>query len=321
MAEWLVESGIGEERALLYDGDRLVAARLRWPDSLETGLVEDALLVRRPKGSPRGVARFANGEDALVDRLPASAAEGASIRLQVHRAAVAEPRRRKLAHARPSDDDPRSAPPLVECLTGTCRAVRSFPAGDWEDVWQQAWDATVEFAGGTLWFAPTAAMTLIDIDGAVAPRDLARTAILPVTNAIRRFDLGGSIGIDFPALEAKADRRAIDEALDAGLEGWPHERTAMNGFGFVQIVARLEGPSLLHRLAFDRAGAAARLLLRRAERLDGAGAILLSAHSAVLSALRPEWLAELSRRTGREIRIEADHSLAFEASHAQIVPR
>ena len=321
MAEWLVEDGIAEERALLYDGDRVVAAKLRWPDSLEAGLIEDAVLVRRPKGSPRGTARFANGEDALVDRLPSSAAEGAAIRLQVHRAAVAEPRRRKLAQARPSDDEPCPAPTLIESLAGHVRTVRSFPAGDWEDLWQQAWDASADFAGGTLWFAPTAAMTLIDIDGALSPRDLARAAVSPVAKAIRRFDLGGSIGIDFPATEAKADRRAVDEAIAAALDGWPHERTAMNGFGFVQIVARLEGPSILHRLAFDRTGAAARLLLRRAERLDDAGAILLSAQSAVLSALRPEWIDELARRTGREIRIEADHSLAFEASHAQIVPR
>ncbi|MGX7926695.1 ribonuclease [Tsuneonella sp. HG094] len=321
MAEWLVESGIGEERALLYDGDRVVAAKMRWPESLEAGMVEDAVLVRRPKGSPRGIARFANGEDALVDRLPASAAEGSAIRLQVHRAAVTEPRRRKLAQARPSDNEPRPAPSLVEALAAPVRSVRSFPAGDWEDLWQHAWDASVEFSGGTLWFAPTAAMTLIDIDGALALRDLARAAVLPVTTAIRRFDLGGSIGIDFPALDAKADRRSIDEALDAALDGWPHERTAMNGFGFVQIVARREGPSLLHRLAFDRTGAAARLLLRRAERIEGAGAILLSAHSAVLSALHPDWLGELARRAGREIRTVADHSLAFEASLAQIVPR
>ena len=43
----------------------------------------------------------------------------------------------------------------------------------------------------------------------------------------------------------------------------------MNGFGFVQLVARLERPSLLHRAAFQRAGLAARALLRRAEQLAG----------------------------------------------------
>ena len=37
----------------------------------------------------------------------------------------------------------------------------------------------------------------------------------------------------------------------------------MNGFGFVQLVARLNGPSLLHRFAISRLGMAARMALRR----------------------------------------------------------
>ena len=49
--------------------------------------------------------------------------------------------------------------------------------------------------------------------------------------------------------------------------------------------------------------------------LERAAAILDAVGRSAVSA------SELSRRTGREIRIEADHSLAFEASHAQIVPR
>ena len=109
--------------------------------------------------------------------------------------------------------------------------------------------------------------------------------------------------------------------LAASLAGWPHERTAINGFGFVQLVARLERPSLLHRAAFQRAGMAARGLLRRAELLSGPGALLLSGHPALESQLRPEWIEELARRTGREVRWEARPGLAIEAPQAQLVPR
>ena len=73
MAEWLVEDGIGEERALLLAGDTVLAAQVRWPGHLEPGLVEDALLLHKPRTSSRGRAHFANGEEALVDRLPPSA--------------------------------------------------------------------------------------------------------------------------------------------------------------------------------------------------------------------------------------------------------
>ena len=66
---------------------------------------------------------------------------------------------------------------------------------------------------------------------------------------------------------------------------------------------------------------AARKLLRSAELLQGPGAVLLSGHPALEAQLRPEWLDELARRTGREVRWEARPALAIEAPQAQLVPR
>ena len=324
MAEWFVEEGIGEHRAILLDGDRIVASRVEWPGELAVGLIEDAVLVSRTAGSRRGTARFASGEDALVDRLPPTAGEGAAIRLEVTRPALGERGRRKLARARPTDAPPRPAPTLAETLGADgheVRVVREFPAGDGAELAAEAFAGEVAFSGGSLQFSPTPAMLLVDVDGTLDPRALALAAVAPLAEALARFDVGGSIGIDFPTLAAKDDRRAVDDALAAALAGWPHERTAMNGFGFVQLVARLERPSLLHRAAFQRAAMAARKLLRRAEFLDGAGAILLSGHPALEAQLRPEWLEELARRTGREVRWEARPGLAIEAPQAQLVPR
>lgn len=311
LAEWLVEQGIGEERAVLVEGGEAVAARLRWPGGLEAGLIADARLITRIAGSGRGTARFGDGQEALVDGLPGDASEGAVIRLRISRARIAETGRHKRAQARPSNEPPRSA----ERLAG--RIVQRFPAGLWEDVVADSQSGAVTFAGGMLNFSATPAMTLIDIDGELGPAALALAAIPTLCRSIRRLDLGGSIGIDFPTLAARTDRKAADLALGKALDGWPHERTAMNGFGFVQLVSRLERPSLLQRWQFERSAAAARLLLRRAELVSAPGTLLLCAAPSVRQAVSPAWEEELHRRTGRSIEWREDRALAPEAAFAQ----
>jgi hypothetical protein len=324
LAKWLVEEGIGEERALLVDGGEAIAARLHWPGGLAAGQVEDAVLAHFDPAHRRGTARFASGEEALVDRLPAGSREGATIRIEVTRAALAERGRLKRAQARPSDAAPRPAPSPAQALASQgqqVQVVRRFPAGLWEELWGEAWAGEVLFPTGSLLFSVTPAMTLVDVDGTAAPSALARDAVVPLARTIRRFDLGGSIGIDFPSLERKDDRRAVDAALDEALRDWPHERTAMNGFGLVQVVARLQHPSLLHRLNLSRAGAAARMLLRWAEQVEAPGALLLTAHPAVAAKLADAWLAELARRSGREVRLAVDAALALDGGFAQAVAR
>lgn len=324
MAEWLIEQGIGEDRAITLQDGEIIAARLRWHGALVAGQVEAATLISRTAGASRGTARFANGEEALVSRLPASAAEGAQMRLEVTRAALAERGRNKRAQARPSDAAPRPAPSLAECLSAeghSTRIVHRFPSCDWDDLLAEAFSGEVAFPGGSLLLCPTPAMLLVDIDGILPMRELALAAVPPLATTLRRLDIGGSIGIDFPTLEAKQDRRAVDEALAEALAGWPHEKTAMNGFGFVQLIARAQRPSILQLATHRRPALAARQLMRRAEGLEGAGAIELTINPALERELDPVMLAELARRTGREVRLRSDAALAPEAGQAQLVPR
>lgn len=318
MAEWLIEEGIGEARALLVDGGEVLAAKLFWPGELRAGGTYSARLTNKIGGSRRGTATLENGTEVLVDHLPPEATEGATLCLQITRAPVAERGRFKLAQSRVVDANTNGGSSPFDDPTAS--KLRRFPPGLWEDVWHAASSGEIEFPGGSLLISATPAMTLIDIDGAGSPRELAIAAVPAIAKALQWLDVGGSIGIDFPTIETKIDRRAVDEALGAELVDWPHERTAMNGFGFVQIVARLEGPSLLHRFNTSRTSMCARHSLRCAEMAEGTGPVLLlTVHPALKAKLKPEWLEELTRRTGKQLRIETDPGIALEAPNAQVL--
>lgn len=321
-ATWLVERGIGEDRAVLIEAGEVRAARIQRPGRLASGLIADAKLIARIAGARRGTLLFDNGEEALVDGLPVDAREGAPLRALVTRAAIAETGRYKRAQARPTDNPPRAAPSLDQALQAdgtSVRVVRRFTPDIWPDIIDEAHDGTIGFDGGALVVSPTPAMTLIDVDGILPPARLALAAVPIIAQTLRRLDIAGSVGIDFPSIEGRAERRTLDASLEAALAEWPHQRTAINGFGFVQLVTRLERPSILAEVRRDPARAGALLLLRRAEDVTAPGTILAIAHPNVLSAITPAWKAELEQRTGRTIRWQADAGLAPLGGFAQAV--
>ena len=326
MAEWLYEAGIGEERAILVEHGAILAARVEWGEPVRAGLIAEARLLAKPAGARRGLARLADGSEVLVDGLPREVNEGDTLRLRIVRPALAERGRTKRAQARPAPDAPPAPAPLLldELRQGPLPvrevriAARDFADHGWDELIEQAQSGEIAFAGGSLSLSPTPAMTLIDVDGYGAPAALALAAVPAIGAALRRLDLGGAVGIDFPSVAEKRDRQAVDAALGAALAEWRGERTAMNGFGFVQLVSRLERPSLVARYA-RRSEAQARILLRQAERVGEPGTLLLTAPPAVRRAIRSEWADELGRRTGRRIEWREDAGLAPEASFAQAV--
>lgn len=320
MAEWLVEQGIGEDRAILFDKGHVLAARIQRHGRLLAGTVADARLIARASGARRGTLLFASGEEALIDGLPADAKEGATIRAQIVRAAMAETGRFKRAQARPANGPEKSAPSLAEALraTGaTVRLTRRFADDPWPEIVGEALEGHVAFAGGSLTISPTPAMTLIDVDGTLPPAALALAALPAVAGAIRRLDLAGSIGVDLPTLERRDDRKAVDEALARLLESWPHQRTAINGFGFVQLVSRLQHPSILSNVRGAPAVAGAQLLMRRIEDVAEPGGLQAYGHPSVVAAISPEWRQELLARTGRGIDWIADPALTLLGGFAQ----
>ncbi|MGH6658068.1 MAG: ribonuclease, partial [Sphingomicrobium sp.] len=115
---------------------------------------------------------------------------------------------------------------------------------------------------------------------------------------------------------SKETRHAAAAAFDAHVPQ-PFERTAVNGFGFIQLVRPRQRASLIE-LAADRAGFEARALLRRAA-FEAAGARTLAAHPAVIAVLeqQPEWIAALSRQVGGACRLRGEPKLAMSGGYAE----
>jgi len=157
-------------------------------------------------------------------------------------------------------------------------------------------------------------MTLIDVDGHLPPDELAVTGAMEGARAVRRLGIGGSIGIDLPTAGSKAARQQAAAAIDATLPQ-PFERTAVNGFGFVQIVRPRPRASLVEH-AQDRAAFEARALLRLAV-FEPPGAKRLVAHPAVAGAVERGWIDALARQIGGAVELRADASLPMSGGYAE----
>jgi hypothetical protein len=304
LPEWLIERGIGETRAALVEDGEIIEARVRRDGVIAAGTILEAKLVAV---APR-VAVEAGGETFLLPHGVSGVSEGRSLFVEVTREALggAEPWKRGLA--RITSEEPRPAPALAEGREGRIEG--------WDDLLEEARSGIVPFNGGELRIEPTAAMTMIDVDGWLAPAELAQVAALAAARAIMRLDLGGSIGIDFPTVGGRQARRDVDLLMNEFLPD-RSEHTAMNGFGFVQVVRPRPRPSLVE-LARDRTPFEARALLRRAA-TERPGSKRLVVHPAVFALLQqqPVWLDQLARQIGGAIQLRADGALPMSGGYAE----
>lgn len=315
MPEAYVERGIGELRAIVAAHEMILELHVeRDGDAWRAGDVREVRLVKILVPGVRGIVA-AHGIEALLTPLPPRLTEGISLRVRVVREALIEAGRARLAKVVATADDVRDGPALLDRLRARglvvteVTAIGRFDELGWIEAADEAITGRVAFAGGSLTISPTPAMTVIDVDGDLPPVLLALAAADAVAAAIARFDLTGSIGIDFPTVGIKTARNAIAARLDAALPA-PFERTAVNGFGFVQIVRPRQRGSIIEMLRADHTATAALALLRTAER-DGFGGGELVGAPALIQWLmaRPALVTELGRRRGGRIALRTDPAL------------
>ena len=324
---WLYEAGIGENRALRLENGELVQVRIERADGrARPGAVVEAKFTRQWVAGKSGIVTLPDGQEALLQPLPAGATEGSMVRVEIVRAAISERGgQAKRAKARPAEADSalRDGLDLLAELAASGLPVRQVHAHEedalarhgWHEAMEQAETGRIDFEGGSLLVSLTPAMTLFDVDGPLAPFELAKRAAREVARALVRFDIRGNIGVDFPTLQAKAERSAVTAIFDDHMAA-NCERTAINGFGFLQVVSRKLQPSMPEILQADRVANAALALLRQAERDRGAGPMRLAVHPAVANKLAPPLLEELARRTGRSISVEARGEIAIDGGSA-----
>lgn len=312
MPEWLIERGIGETRAALVEGGEIVEGRVRLDGVTPTGSVVAARL----KQAARPAVAIANGVEYLLPQGGRSATEGAAINIEVTREPIpgGEPWKRPLA--RITDEPLRDAADLAGRRVAFPAPHNALGPAGWDNLIEEARSGLVRFAGGELRISPTPAISLIDVDGYLPPEELAVLGAAEAARAIRRLDIGGSIGIDLPTVAGKAPRQAAAAAIDAALPQ-PFERTAVNGFGFVQIVRPRPRASLIE-LAQDRAAFEARALLRRAA-LELPGPKRLVAAPAVIAVIeaRADWRDALARQIGGAVELRADAALPMSGGYAE----
>jgi ribonuclease G len=324
LREWLVERGIGESRAALVDNGEVVAARIELEGTIPAGTVINARLINLGAEGRNGIARTASGTEYLLPHVPRQVTEGQELCIEVTRSALAGPEPWKRPLAKATLYGPTRGPSLAGQLRNAGEQVRelSIPAAvdelaaaGWNDLLEEARSGHADFAGGSLGLFPTPAMTLIDVDGQLPLDELAVIGASAAARTIRRLDIGGSIGIDLPT-SSKAARQSAAEAIDGAL-AQPFERTAVNGFGFVQIVRPRRRASLFE-LAQDGASFEARAMLRRAA-FEPAGAKVLVAHPALTAVLEQheEWLAQLSRQLGGSVGLRADGTVPMSGGYAE----
>lgn len=321
MAEWLVEHGLGESRAALVEDGRIIEARIERGAVLGCGAVVEARLTSIGDGGRNALAEVAPGHTILLPAAPVGVTEGACFSLEIIREHLGglEPWKNLLGRA--VEAPPAPAPPLERRLDGPVRTLAFPPTGrdeleeaGWSELLEEAQQRTVRFAGGELGIYPTPAMVLIDVDGVLPADELAVSGAAAAASTIRRLGIAGSIGIDLPTVPGKAARIEAAAAIDAHLAR-PFERTAVNGFGFVQIVRPRQRRSLVELAA--EPSFAAHALLRRGSRETGP--IRLVAHPSVVEALEAMTpLCEaLARQVGGAVGLRASPGLAMLGGYAE----
>jgi ribonuclease G len=328
---------------------RIIRLRRQEKSVLASGEHYTARIIEQ-RGPGKALVSLGGDNQALLQSAP-KLPEGSLLAVEMVRGPVPEPGRWKLPLVKPCTDVKPSreacwhfsaepwerflqrVAPLVGAIicpdavtanevtqlvgqSGTSIAIdpESLADADFDELIDAAVSGEFTINGGMLSIERTRAMTMIDIDGSSDALALNIAAAQEIPRLLRLLDIGGQIGIDFLNLPDRKARLTTDAALAKGCVALgQHERTALNGFGFAQIVRPRTGPSIPEILCGITPGglsldSRAIALLRDAGRSIGHGKRQLVAQSAIIDLIKnwPEETAALRSSLGVEIELVPD---------------
>lgn len=306
----------GERRAALVEDGHIVEIHIQ--RDLHWALGETGA-GRIDRKTPSGSYLASDDGAEILIRGKIKAGEGARVVFEITREAIAEPGRVKPAEGRVLEAMPevsRGKDGLWDDRLSALKAgtIRNQPFGG-------AFDAGIAGASHvgdvTVSFQRTKAGLVFDVDGVGDPVAINLFAAKEIARLLRLYQVGAMVMIDFVAVDSKAKRIEIAEAFDAAAarDPRPFERSAVNGYGLMQVVRARPRPSVLDHLFGTRIASPsdetqALSLLREAVLASGFGPRIITARPEISTLLTlHKWhpfIQQCERRTGARLEIIAD---------------
>lgn len=242
----VIEEAIGETRAAVYEGRRMVELHLdrRWKTLPRTG---DHYVAQVTSVDPSVAGAWADlGPDTLPALLPFAAqrdmprlTEGQRVDVEIIRSQIGN----KGATVRFLAET-ESDVGLVKRLTLKERLLARFPDLTFDEASVNALDEVCEAhlalpGGGSITIEPTQALLAIDVDkgASISAAAAANEAAKLIASQLRLRGLGGLVIIDFPNLRQPKQRKTLETTLEDAFNADPNitKFNSLSRFGVIEM--------------------------------------------------------------------------------------
>lgn len=242
----VIEAAIGETRAAIYEGRRMVELHVDrpWQKTPRTG---DIFTGRITSVDPSVAGAWVDiGPDAAPALLPFAAqqdmpklTEGQGVEVSVLRSQIG-PKGATLRYLGESS----SKPGVMNKLDLRARLQHRFPDLTFDEAAVNAVDSACETSlalptGGSITIEQTQALLAIDVDkgAAISAAAAANEAAKLIASQIRLRGLGGLVVIDFPNLRQPKQRRTLQNVFEEACDTDPNvtKFNSLSRFGVIEM--------------------------------------------------------------------------------------